>query len=156
MAVLASDDRGVRVGCPSCGGTSRLRYPHLHRTIRCARCHATLAPASAPVDASDVAVFDALLAGSALPVVVDFWAPWCGPCRVLAPEVEQLAASMAGEALVVKVNTVDAPELGERFRIRSIPTLAVFDRGSELARHSGVLPAAALRDFVTRSLATRR
>jgi len=154
MSILTSDDRGVLVGCPSCGRTNRQRYEHLDRTIRCAHCHETLAPASAPIDASDVTVFNAVLGDSALPIVVDFWAPWCGPCRVLAPELEKLAAVMAGEALVVKVNTDVAPELGEQYRIRSIPTLAVFQNGAEVARRSGVLPVAALRDFVTGAIAS--
>ncbi len=156
MGVLTSDDRGVLAACPTCGRTNRLRYPHLNRLIRCAQCHVTLAPIAHPADASDVVVFTSLIATSALPVVVDFWAPWCGPCRVVAPELEKLATRMAGDVLVVKVNTEAAPDLGEIYQIRSIPTLAVFHRGAEIARRSGALPVAALQEFVTGAIESRK
>jgi thioredoxin 2 len=86
--------------------------------------------------------------GSPLPVVVDFWAPWCGPCRMVAPELERVAANNAGRFLVVKVNTDEIPELGERFGIRSIPTMAVFSGGKEAARTAGARPAADIEAFV--------
>lgn len=156
MSTLGSDDRGVLVACSSCGRTNRLRYEHLARSIRCADCHAPLTRVSAPVDASSAAVFDGLLKHSPLPIVVDFWAPWCGPCRVMSPELEKLATMMAGDVLVVKVNTEAAPDLGERYHIRSIPTLAVFQGGHEVARRSGALPATAIRDFVTGAIAPGR
>ncbi len=154
MSALASDDRGVLVTCSSCGRTNRFRYEHLERTIRCAHCHAALGRISAPVETLTASVFDMALKGSPLPLVVDFWAPWCGPCRMVAPELEKLASMMAGEVLVVKVNTEVAPDLGDRYHIRSIPTLAVFHGGHEVARRSGAMPAAALRDFVTSAIAS--
>ena len=140
MSTLQSDRQGVLARCPSCGKTNRLRYANLDRAIRCGNCHATLPPPSQPVEASDVAAFDAILQ-----------APWCGPCRMMAPELETAARSMAGKALVIKVNTDGLPELGERFRILSIPTLALFRGGKEVSRFSGVRPAADIEALVARS-----
>ncbi len=92
--------------------------------------------------------FDAVVASSSLPVVVDFWAPWCGPCRMVAPELEKVARSAAGELLVVKVNTEALPALGDRFGIQSIPTMAVFRDGGEIARTAGARPASDILAFV--------
>ena len=102
--------------------------------------------------------FDALVAQWPLKVVVDFWAPWCGPCRMVAPELQKVAAANAGRYLVVKVNTDALPELGERFSIRSIPTMAVFAGGREVARTAGARPAADIEAFVAGAepSATRR
>jgi thioredoxin 2 len=141
MSVLASDPQGVLVACPSCGATNRQRYSNLNRRIRCGRCKADLPLPSEPVEAPDAASFDALIAAAPVPVLVDFWAPWCGPCRMMAPEIEKAAKRMAGATLVVKVNTDAVPELGERFGIRSIPTLAVFRNGREASRAAGARPA---------------
>jgi thioredoxin 2 len=148
---LASDDRGVLVKCPSCGQTNRLGYQNLSRTIRCASCHTTLSAPGAPVDVASAPAFDALVAQSPLPILVDFWAPWCGPCHMMAPEVEKLARQTSGTALIVKVDTDAVPDLGERFGIRSIPTVAVFKNGQVVARESGARPAADLQALLTRS-----
>ncbi len=86
-----------------------------------------------------------------MPVLVDFWAPWCGPCRMMAPEVEKLAQQSTGNALIVKVDTDAVPELGERFGIRSIPTVAVFKNGQVVARESGARPAADLQALLARA-----
>jgi len=150
MSSLDSDQHGVLARCPSCGKTNRLRYAHLDRAIRCGSCHTNLPPPSEPVEAGDPATFDALVAQAPVPVLVDFWAPWCGPCRTMAPELERVARNMAGGALVVKVNTDAVPELGERFRIRSIPTLAVFRGGREVSRAAGARPAAEIQALVGR------
>ena len=96
----------------------------------------------------DEASFDALIQQAAQPVVIDFWAPWCGPCRMVAPEIARVAASHAGRLVVAKVNTDNVPELGERFRIQSSPTMAVFDGGREVARTSGAMPFAQIEAFV--------
>jgi thioredoxin 2 len=118
------------------------------RQARCGRCKADLSAVGEPVDVPDERVFDALVRGAIRPVVVDFWAPWCGPCRMVAPELARVASAQAGQVLVVKVNTDAVPELGERFRIRSIPTMAVFHGGREVARTTGAMPAAEIEAFV--------
>jgi thioredoxin 2 len=150
------DDRGVLTSCASCGSTNRLAFRTLGRSARCGKCQAALPPPAVPVEAG-TAQFDAMLSASSLPIVVDFWAPWCGPCRMMAPEFEKVARNLAGEALVVKVNTDAEPELGERFGIRSIPTVAVFRGGREAARVAGARPAADIERLVasTRETASR-
>ena len=149
------DDRGVVVACPSCGKRNRLGYGSLGKTTRCGHCKADIPSPSAPTEATSAAEFDAALRDSALPLVVDFWAPWCGPCRMVAPELEKLARTHAGEWLIVKVNTDEAQELGDRYRIRSIPTMAVMQHGRELARVAGAMPAAQIEAFVAQALAKK-
>jgi thioredoxin 2 len=95
--------------------------------------------------------FDRLIAASSVPVLVDYWAPWCGPCRMVAPELKKVAARQAGQALIVKVNTDVLGDLGQRFGIRSIPTLAVFSGGKEVVRESGARPAAEIEAFIGRA-----
>ena len=106
-----------------------------------------------PIEVQQSADFDRLIAQSSLPVVVDYWAPWCGPCRMVAPELQKVAARQAGQAIVVKVNTDELSDLGQRFGIRSIPTLAVFEGGKEIARESGARPAPEIEAFIARARA---
>ena len=103
---------------------------------------------------ADAATFDAAARDSALPLLVDFWAPWCGPCRLIAPELERLAQANAGRYLVVKVNTDAVTEVAARFRIRSIPTLALVFGGREIERITGVRPASEIEAFISRAMAT--
>ena len=139
---MTLDGRGIRTACPACGAINRLPYTGLDRPLRCAKCHVDLAPPAEPVDVESAADFDALIASASTPVMVDFWAPWCGPCRMMAPELKKVAAMESGKAVVVKVDTQALPELGDRFGIRSIPTIAVFRDGREVTRSSGARPAA--------------
>jgi thioredoxin 2 len=100
----------------------------------------------------DAATFTTVIGKSGLPVVVDFWAPWCGPCRTMAPQFAAAATTLRGSALLVKLDTEAEPEVAGRFGIRSIPTMVAFHRGHEIARTSGAMAAAAIVDWVNRSL----
>ncbi len=149
MALSADlDDRGLVVVCPSCGQKNRLAYNRLGDTVRCGKCKTTLTAPAVPLEIRSSADFDRLIAAASIPVIVDYWAPWCGPCRMVAPELEKVAARNAGRWLVVKVNTDVCTDLGERFGIRSIPTLAVFSGGREVARTTGARPAADVERFI--------
>ena len=147
MGDLNLDAKGVIAACPSCGQRNRQPFARLKET-RCGKCHAALGAPGEPIETPDAASFDAAVAASSLPVVVDFWAPWCGPCRMVAPELARVAAANAGRYLILKVNTDAVPELGERFAIRSIPTMAVFVDGREKGRTSGARPSADIEAFV--------
>ena len=152
MSEITLEERGLVTSCTACG--QRNRTPYSAREARCGKCRAAIAPPAEPVDIPSAETFDALVHDSPLPVVVDFWAPWCGPCRMVAPELAKVAASNAGRMLVVKVNTDENAELGERFRIRSIPTMAVFAGGKEIARTSGAMPSAQIEAFVREAVGT--
>lgn len=123
---------------------NRVPAGRLQDRARCAACKAPLLPLARPVTITSSAEFDELIRDAKSPVVVDFWAAWCGPCRAVAPELEKLAAAKAGNAIVVKVDTDAQPELSARFGIRSIPTLVMFRGGREQKRISGAMPAAAI------------
>jgi len=150
--VAKLDGAGVIVNCSTCGRANRLAFEKLTKTARCGHCKAAVSAPSTPIEVEDSAAFDAAASRSALPLVVDFWAPWCGPCRTVAPEIERLARSTAGRYLVVKVNTDAHQDIAGRFRIQSIPTLAVISRGREIDRTSGARPAAEIEAFVDRAL----
>ena len=111
---------------------------HLADTGRCGACKAELPPVGEPLDA-DVALFDDVIRSVRVPVLVDFWAAWCGPCRVAAPEVERAARNMAGQALVLKVDTEAHPELAARFDVRGIPNFVVLRDGKVVAQRPGLV-----------------
>jgi thioredoxin 2 len=145
MSDVQMDERGVTSACPSCGQRNRVPFG---REARCGKCRTPIPPPGVPIDVPSVAAFDALVTAASRPVVVDFWAPWCGPCRMVAPELAKVAASNAGKLVVVKVNTDALDELGARYAIRSIPTMAVFEGGKLAARTSGARPAADIEQFI--------
>jgi thioredoxin 2 len=149
MATSTLDDRGVIVSCPKCGKRNRVPFG---TDAKCGNCGTLLSAPAEPIEIPTAQAFDALVRDSKIPIVVDFWAPWCGPCRMVAPELAKVAMNNAGTWIVVKVNTDAIPELGDRFTIRSIPTMAVFAGGREVARTAGARPAADIEAFVRQAV----
>ena len=142
---------GDVVACPACGTRNRVPAAAPSGTPRCASCKAPLPWLVPGTDATFAAV-----AGTSVPVLVDLWAPWCGPCRLVAPVLEALAREWAGRLKVVKVNVDENPGLAGRFGALSIPTLVLLRDGRELARQVGALPAPRLRAWVADALAAPR
>jgi thioredoxin 2 len=151
MNTIELDDRGFLLRCPQCGQRNRMTYERLGQTFRCGKCQTELRPPGESVEVKSERGFDALTHRSGLPVLVDFWAPWCGPCKMVAPELAKVAADGAGRWVIAKVNTEDLPGLAQRFRISGIPTLVLFRDGCEVARQSGAMPAAKIRQFIEQS-----
>ncbi len=149
------DERGVIVSCPACGQKNRLVYQRLGSETRCGHCKQALPHPSEPIAIASSADFDRLVAQASVPILVDYWAPWCGPCRMVAPELKKVAARQAGRVLVVKVNTDELADLGQRFGIRSIPTLAVFSSGREVSRLAGARPAVEIEALVENAIGQR-
>jgi thioredoxin 2 len=129
----------LHVVCPHCHTTNRVRETDLEHDPDCGSCHASLFTGH-PVNLS-ATEFDRHITRSQLPVLVDFWAPWCGPCRMMAPAFEQAAHELEPRMQLVKVNTDEAQGLGARLNIRSIPTIALFVGGREVARQAGAMSA---------------
>jgi len=128
------------ITCHSCGQQNRVPPSKLAAHPHCGACKSTLD--DYPIAVGSAAEFDELVRDSPLPIVVDFWAAWCGPCRVVAPELERLAKERRGRALVAKVDTEALPDLASRYDIRGIPTMVLFSGGREASRVSGAMPAA--------------
>jgi thioredoxin 2 len=148
---MRADEQGLQFACPSCGQLNRVRYGKLHESVRCAKCKTSIATTSSPLDVASSADFDRLIAAASIPVVVDYWATWCGPCRMVAPELEKVAARAGTRYLVVKVDTDALADLSERHSIRSIPAMAVFANGREVARTAGARPASDIEAFIAQA-----
>jgi thioredoxin 2 len=132
------------VQCSKCTQSNRLPAARLRDKAKCAACKTPLLPLSHPIAIASKGDFEELLRDAPGPVLVDFWAAWCGPCRTVAPELAKLADKRAGEVIVAKVDTDALPDVAARFGIQSIPTMIVFRNGNEADRLSGAMPASAI------------
>jgi len=143
----------LHIVCPHCDGVNRVPAGRLGQGPRCGKCHRPLFEAH-PL-ALDEARFERHLGRSELPLLVDFWAPWCGPCRMMAPAFEQAARLLEPQVRLVKINTEEEQGLAQRFTIRSIPTLVLFHGGRELRRTSGAMDAGSLAAWTRQALELR-
>lgn len=141
----------VQVPCTQCAAVVRVPAERLNDRPRCPQCHHALFEGHpSEVDAS---AFQRQLERSELPLVVDFWAPWCGPCRMMAPAFATAAQQLEPNVRFLKVNTDEVPELAGRYSIRGIPTVVVFKQGKEIARQSGAMSAQQLQQWLSRAVA---
>lgn len=142
------------ITCPACGATNRVPAEKIAQGLKpvCGQCKAPLPPDTEPVSVTDGS-WVAQVDQSPLPVLVDLWAPWCGPCRMVAPAVEAIAAEMAGRLRVAKINIDDNPGVSRRFNVQSIPTLLLIRSGREVNRLVGAQPKSDIVRWLERSLA---
>ena len=138
---LESDDRGIILPCPACGTANRIAYAKTAQKGRCGSCKADLPHIATPVEVTNPTDFAALISQSPLPIVIDFWAPWCGPCQMMAPEFAKAAAQAAGSAILIKVNTDEQQQIASQFSIQGIPAFALMKNGKVSAQTSGFQPA---------------
>jgi len=147
MSNAQLDTKGIVVVCSACNQRNRLAFTQLGKDSRCGKCQTLLEPPVEPIEVARSDAFQALISASTLPVLADLWAPWCGPCKVSAPEVDKLASSAQGKLVVVKVNTDDLPDITQQHSISTIPTFILFTNGAERDRLAGARSAADLRRF---------
>src|SRR5579859_561368 len=150
LAALEALAMPVIRNCPFCGRPNRIPAKHLSDTGRCGSCKTPLPPFAEPL-AVGPEEFDEIVRESKVPVLVDFWAAWRGPCRTAAPHVTQVARDLAGQAVVLKVDTEQFPELAARFRVQGIPNFAVFSRGNLQFQQAGLVDSATMKSWLLRA-----
>ncbi|MGV0961741.1 MAG: thioredoxin TrxC [Limnohabitans sp.] len=137
---MTTSAESLHIVCPHCHTTNRVRVADMRSRPDCGQCHKNLFDGH-PL-ALDADAFDRHIGRNQVPVLVDFWAPWCGPCRMMAPAFEQAASLLEPHMRLAKLNTEEAQGIAARFNIRSIPTLALFVNGQEVARQAGAFRSA--------------
>lgn len=143
----------VKLTCAACGQMNRVPLARLDAAPKCGVCGAALADGR--VHELDARAHDKAVRGDDLPILVDYWAPWCGPCRMMAPEFAKAAKALAPRVRLAKLNTQDYPDIAGRARIQGIPALVLYRRGRELARLAGARPAAEIVAFVQQNLGAK-
>jgi putative thioredoxin len=150
MSALTADERGILTPCPKCGKTNRQAFAHLGQRARCGSCQADLPAPAEPVDLNSAAQFDTLIRESPLPVLVDFWAPWCGPCRQLTPMLEKAVRAAKGAVRLVKLNIDEHPQIPGQMGVQSIPAVFAFQDGRPVDGFMGALPESRVNAFIAR------
>jgi len=143
----------MRRVCAECKAVNRIPVRHLADTGRCGKCKAPLPPHATPIENTSESQFDEIVAGARVPVLVDFWATWCGPCQVVAPILDQLAGEYAGKAKVAKVDVDANQRTAMRFNVRSIPSILFFKNGQHVDTVIGAVPKATLEGKIKQHLA---
>jgi thioredoxin 2 len=136
--------------CPSCGRANRIPAKYLADTGRCGACKSELPPMAEPIEVG-ASEFDEIIRESKVPVMVDFWAAWCGPCKMAAPHVARTARDLAGKAVVLKVDTERHPDLAARYRVQGIPNFAVFAEGALQFQQAGLVDAETMKGWLARA-----
>ncbi len=142
-----ADEASTTIECDGCGAVNRVPLARLKGRPKCGKCGEKLPLGGGPITVTD-ANFEQTISTSPVPVVVDFWAPWCGPCRMIGPALEKIAGDMSHEVLVAKLNVDENPQTASKFQVRSIPMLLGFADGEAVDKQVGALPPPALRSWV--------